>query len=107
MKKLLFLTVMMVATSAYADYFGCTLNVNGVSASAEAPYRGREVEVELATYKCEAVINSEIVVTTKVTNLLMGSYAEASGRASSDVNFETFNPSTNQFDQVVCSCGLN
>lgn len=107
MKNLLCLTALVFSTGAYADYFGCELKVNELRKDAEAPYRGREVEVELDTYKCEAVIDSEIVVTTKVTNLLMGSYAEASARASSSVNFESYNPSTNQLDKVICSCGLN
>ncbi len=106
MKQFLSALILVLSSSAYADYFGCDLRVNNEAAGEEAPYRGREVRVELNNYLCEAVIDQNVIVTTKVTNLLSGSYAQAGGRASAAVQMESYNPGTNAHDEVFCKCNL-
>ncbi len=106
MRQILTVALMIISTSVYADYFGCDLSVNDLSAGEEAPYRGREVRVNLGDYTCEAVIDQNIIVSTTVTSLLSGSFAQADGRASAAVHFGPFNPSTNSIDVVICECGL-
>lgn len=108
MKHFIAVLVLMISTVAFADDFSCKLQINGDQwASEEAPYRGREVRVELGNYRCEAVIDQNLVVTTTVTNIPMMSYGRASGRASATVQRETYNPVTNSVDLVVCKCALN
>jgi len=107
MKMVLCALVLLASTSAFADYFGCDLRVNGTQrVDDEAPYRGREVRVEIAGYACAAVIDQNIEVTTELTSLLTAEGAEARGRASAAVRLEAFNPATNSIDVVTCKCGL-
>lgn len=106
MKLLLSALIIMSSSLAHADYFGCDISVNGERAGEEAEYRGREVKVELNNYLCEAVIDQNIIVTTKVTNLLSGVWGQAGGRASAAVQMESYNPSTDSHDLVTCKCNL-
>lgn len=98
----------MLSTTAYADNFVCELRINSDQfAAADAPDRGREVRVELGNYRCEGVIDQDLVVTTTVSNISMKSYGRAGGRASATVHQETYNPIINSVDEVICKCGLN
>lgn len=107
MKTVLCALVFLVSSATFADHFGCDLRVNGTQrVDDEAPYRGREVRVQTTEYVCEAVIDQDIEVTTKVSSLLLPSYAIARGRASAEVQMEAYNPATNSNDSVTCKCGL-
>lgn len=108
MKSLLIALFFMLPPAAYADNFLCVLRVNSDDlAVGEAPDYGREVRVDLGNYRCEGVIDKELVVTTTLTNVPMNSYGQAGGRASATVYRVTYNPITDREDVVICKCGLN
>ncbi len=93
--------------SAFADYFGCMLKVNGQDwVDAEAEYRGRSVSVTVADFQCDAVIDQNIVVTTTLTSLTSDQSAQASARAKSKAELWTVNSQGDGTDYASCECGL-
>lgn len=107
--KHIFLTTALAlfSGSAFADYFGCMLKVNGHDwVDAEAEYRGRSVSVTEAGFKCDAVIDQNIFVTTTLTSLTNDHSAQAAARAKSEAELWTVNSQGDGLDYASCECGL-
>ncbi len=97
----------LFSSSAFADYFGCMLKVNGHDwVDAEAEYRGRSVSVTVAGFRCDAVIDQNIIVTTTLTSLTNDQSVQAAARASAETELWTVDSQGDGLDYASCKCGL-
>lgn len=108
-KTLLFLMLAGLSNFAFADYFGCELNVDGLGkVDVEAEYRGREVSVSLAGFECESMIDGNINVHVALTYPELNASSSVIDRASARTSLKLQNPEGRLGDYIsaTCTCGL-
>jgi hypothetical protein len=95
--------------SAFADYFGCELEVNGRRVSEDAEYRGREVSVAKDGFTCDGTIDLQgRQVTTALRSGFSGSRSVSAGIHRAKARIEEFGREfEGSFSEAECVCSLH
>ena len=96
MKTFLFAVLMVASVPAFADNFGCMLQVGNAKEAALAEYRVRNADVTLRPFLCSGDIADNGTVTAKISSTLNGDYKVSQGFTSVTVSK----------DGAVCFCGM-
>lgn len=108
-KTLLFLMLACLSNVAFADYFGCELNIAGIGkVDAEAEYRGREISVSFAGFTCDSMIDGNINVHVTLSYPELNASSSVIDKASAKTSLKLQNPAGQLGDYIsaTCTCGL-
>lgn len=106
MKHLALGFVLMLSSVCYADYFTCTITVNGQQRANSADYRGRQTSIALLPYTCEGKIENSGLVTSTISTEFYGLLAQKSAHLTATAEYLETSFKGEPLDDVKCTCGL-
>ena len=106
MKYFLSVVALFFSVNCFADYFFCTITVNGQSREESAEYRGRETSVTIAPYICAGKMVDRLV-TSSISDNYYGLIVQNQADFSSTSTFTDRSYKGEPLDEVTCNCRLN